>query len=86
MGARPGGLVVPQTGDAFRLETIPLTPHDELGHAGATDGREQATARAQRQNDAGPPDMLLRGLRMVADLFQTLAVGGGQDNGGGRVD
>ncbi len=39
-------------------------------------------ARAQRQDDAGSPDMLLRRLRMVTDLFQALAVGGGQDNGG----
>ncbi len=42
-------------------------------------------ASAQRQDDAGSPDMLLKRLRMVADLFQALAVGGGQDNGG-RVD
>ena len=40
-------------------------------------------AGAQRQDDAGSPDMLRGRLRMVADLFQALAVGGGQDNGGG---
>ena len=76
------GLVPPQTGDAFRLETIPPTPYGELGHARATHGLEQAMARAQRQDDAGSPDMLRRRLRMGADLFQALAVGAGQDNGG----
>ncbi len=79
---RRAGLVPPQTGHAGLQETVPPAPDRELGHAGATDGLEQAMTRAQRQDDAGPPDMLLRRLRMVADLFQTLAVGGGQDNGG----
>ncbi len=75
------GLVAPQTGHAGLQKAVPPAPHRELRHASATDGLEQAVARAQRQDDAGPPDMLRGRLQMVADLFQALAVGGGQDNG-----
>ncbi len=75
------GLVAPQTGEAGLQKAVPPAPYGELGHARATHGLEPAMAGAQRQDDAGSPDMLLRRLRMVADLFQALAVGGGQDNG-----
>ncbi len=80
---RRAGLVPPQTGHAGLQEAVPPAQHGELGHASATHSLEQAMTRAQRQDDAGSPDMLRGRLRMVADLFQALAVGGGQDNGGG---
>ena len=80
------GLVPPQTGDAGLQEAGPPPPHGGFGHAGATHGLKPAMTRTQFQDDAGPPHMLLRRLRMIANLFKASAVGGRQDNGGGRVD
>ena len=56
--------------DALGEEAVPPAPDRRLRHARPPHGLGQPAARSELQDDAGPPDMLLKAPRVADDVFE----------------
>ena len=67
---RRAGGVPEKPVDARDEEAVPPAPDRRLRQACPPQGLGQPASRAELQDDAGPPDMLLQALRVVDDPFE----------------
>lgn len=74
--ARRAGLVTQQTFNPFLHEPLLPAPHARLGRVRPAHDLAGADPIGAQKNDLGTPDVLLRGVTILADPFETFAVRG----------
>ncbi len=74
LARRPGG-IAQETVDTLGKETVPPAPDGGFREACLPHGLDEATAVPEGEDDAGPPDMLLRALGVADDVLEACAIG-----------